>query len=134
MADVVVDDAVRAVLDPAPVGVLSEESGLDQGAHAVVVIVDPVDGTREYAEERSDWAVHVALAIDGVPRVGAVALPGLGEVLRTLLAKEPGKRFAGAAELAGVLAEGERSAWWAAREQRAASARAAPSSALPQSA
>lgn len=40
-------------------------------------IVDPLDGTREYSEGRSDWAVHVALAIEGVPTVGAVALPGL---------------------------------------------------------
>ncbi len=43
-----------------------------------VWIIDPVDGTREYGEGRSDWAVHVALAIDGVARIGAVALPGLG--------------------------------------------------------
>jgi 3'(2'), 5'-bisphosphate nucleotidase len=44
-------------------------------------IVDPLDGTREYSEGRSDWAVHVALAIQGVPTVGAVALPGLGLTL-----------------------------------------------------
>ena len=44
-------------------------------------IVDPLDGTREYSEGRSDWAVHVALAIEGVPTVGAVALPGLGLTL-----------------------------------------------------
>jgi len=48
-----------------------------------VWIVDPVDGTREYGEERADWAVHVGLAIDGVASVGAVALPGLGVVMRT---------------------------------------------------
>ena len=46
-----------------------------------VWIVDPLDGTREYGEGRSDWAVHVALAIDGVAAVGAVALPGLGITL-----------------------------------------------------
>lgn len=46
-------------------------------------IVDPLDGTREYSEERSDWAVHVALAIGGRPAIGAVALPALGQVLRT---------------------------------------------------
>ena len=44
-------------------------------------IVDPLDGTREYGERRSDWAVHVALAVDGLPTVGAVALPGLGLTL-----------------------------------------------------
>jgi 3'(2'), 5'-bisphosphate nucleotidase len=66
-------------------GLLSEEekdnpTRLEQSR---VWIVDPVDGTREYGEERADWAVHVGLAIDGVATVGAVALPGLGVVLRT---------------------------------------------------
>ena len=48
-----------------------------------VWIVDPVDGTREFGEARGDWAVHVALAIDGVATIGAVALPGLDLVLRS---------------------------------------------------
>lgn len=46
-----------------------------------VWIVDPLDGTREYGEGRDDWAVHVALAIDGIATIGAVALPGLGVTL-----------------------------------------------------
>lgn len=46
-------------------------------------IIDPLDGTREYGEGREDWAVHVALAIDGEPTVGAVALPALDRVLST---------------------------------------------------
>jgi 3'(2'), 5'-bisphosphate nucleotidase len=47
-------------------------------------IVDPLDGTREFSEhDRSDWAVHVALAIDGVAVAGAVALPALGRTLTT---------------------------------------------------
>ncbi len=68
-------------------GLLSEESKdtparLDKSR---VWIIDPVDGTREYGEARSDWAVHVGLAIDGVATIGAVALPGLdgGVVLRS---------------------------------------------------
>ncbi|MCH4152404.1 MAG: 3'(2'),5'-bisphosphate nucleotidase CysQ [Sphingobium sp.] len=66
-------------------GLLSEESKdtPERLAKSRVWIIDPVDGTREYGEERTDWAVHVALAIDGVPEIGAVALPGLGEVLRS---------------------------------------------------
>jgi 3'(2'), 5'-bisphosphate nucleotidase len=66
-------------------GLLSEESK-DTDARlskSRVWIIDPVDGTREYGEGRTDWAVHVALAVDGVARVGAVALPGLGLVLRS---------------------------------------------------
>ena len=66
-------------------GLLSEEEkdNFERLAHSRVWIVDPVDGTREYGEERTDWAVHVALAVDGVPLHGAVALPGLGVVLRS---------------------------------------------------
>ncbi|MBK8373488.1 3'(2'),5'-bisphosphate nucleotidase CysQ [Sphingorhabdus sp.] len=66
-------------------GLLSEEEKDDAGrlSKSRVWIIDPVDGTREYGEERTDWAVHVALAVDGVPTVGAVALPGLGLILRT---------------------------------------------------
>ena len=46
-----------------------------------VWIIDPLDGTREYSEGREDWAVHVALAIDGEAVVGGVALPGYGRGL-----------------------------------------------------
>ncbi|MET8002557.1 3'(2'),5'-bisphosphate nucleotidase CysQ [Nonomuraea glycinis] len=54
-----------------------------------VWIVDPLDGTREFAEEgRSDWAVHVALWERGVLTAGAVALPAQG---RTLTTAEPPK-------------------------------------------
>tara|TARA_B100000678_G_scaffold94867_1_gene79306 strand:+ start:1017 stop:1772 length:756 start_codon:yes stop_codon:yes gene_type:complete len=66
-------------------GLLSEECKDTQErlSKERVWIIDPVDGTREYGEARTDWAVHVALAIDGVPKIGAVALPGLDLVLRT---------------------------------------------------
>ncbi len=66
-------------------GVLSEESKdtKERLSKSRVWIIDPVDGTREYSERRSDWAVHVALAIDGVPLIGAVALPDLNLILRT---------------------------------------------------
>jgi len=65
--------------------VLSEEAADDPSRieHSRVWIVDPLDGTREYSEHRTDWAVHVALAIDGTAGPGAVALPGLNLTLRT---------------------------------------------------
>ena len=65
--------------------ILSEESFDDRHRleHERVWIVDPLDGTREYSEGRSDWAVHVALAIGGEPRVGAVAVPALGRLFRS---------------------------------------------------
>jgi 3'(2'), 5'-bisphosphate nucleotidase len=58
----------------------STELGPEAGR---IWIVDPLDGTREYSEGREDWAVHVALAVDGDPVVGAVALPAMGLVLGT---------------------------------------------------
>ena len=67
-------------------GLLSEE-GVDTArrlGRTRVWVVDPLDGTREYGEAgRSDWAVHVALAVDGVLAAGAVALPARDIVLAT---------------------------------------------------
>ncbi len=44
-SDIVADDAALAVLLPAGVGVLSEESGLHEADRDVVVVVDPLDGS-----------------------------------------------------------------------------------------
>jgi 3'(2'), 5'-bisphosphate nucleotidase len=65
--------------------VLSEEAADDAARldAARVWIIDPLDGTREYSEGRSDWAVHVALWAAGSLVAGAVALPGLDTVLTT---------------------------------------------------
>lgn len=65
--------------------VLSEEAADNEIrlGRSRVWIIDPLDGTREYSEGRDDWAIHVALCIDGHPSIGAVALPGLGMVLDT---------------------------------------------------
>jgi 3'(2'), 5'-bisphosphate nucleotidase len=65
--------------------ILSEESP-DLGERLTserVWIIDPLDGTREYGEGRDDWAVHVALAVEGRPRIGAVALPARGQLFRS---------------------------------------------------
>lgn len=65
--------------------ILSEERECDGARLSArrVWIVDPLDGTREYRERRADWAVHIALAVDGVALDGAVALPRLGLTLGT---------------------------------------------------
>lgn len=66
--------------------ILSEEGKDDPerlGRHRVWII-DPLDGTREFGEPpRDDWAVHVALCVDGAPVAGAVALPAQGIVYST---------------------------------------------------
>jgi 3'(2'), 5'-bisphosphate nucleotidase len=77
--------------------VLSEEAvdGTARLDASRVWIIDPLDGTREYGEGRDDWAVHVALTIDGAPDNCAVALPALDLVASSshgapLSARDPG--------------------------------------------
>lgn len=70
-------------------GILSEEAQATHDdatrlAARRVWIIDPLDGTREFSEpDRTDWAVHVALCVDGVAECGAVSLPALGTCFAT---------------------------------------------------
>ncbi len=48
-----------------------------------VWIIDPLDGTKEFATGRQDWAVHIALVENGAPVNAAVGLPDLGVVFRS---------------------------------------------------
>ncbi len=43
-----------------------------------VWIIDPLDGTKDFVNRSGEFAVHVGLAIGGVPVVGAVDLPIAG--------------------------------------------------------
>ena len=65
--------------------ILSEESCDDHSrlSHQRVWIIDPLDGTREYSEGRPDWAVHIALAVNGAPQLGAVSVPMRSQVFRS---------------------------------------------------
>ncbi|GAB3939005.1 3'(2'),5'-bisphosphate nucleotidase CysQ [Corynebacterium tapiri] len=70
-------------------GFLSEEAAdnperLDKER---VWIIDPLDGTKEFATGRQDWAVHIALVENGVPTHAAVGLPDLGVVFSSSEAK-----------------------------------------------
>jgi 3'(2'), 5'-bisphosphate nucleotidase len=84
---------VAALAEARPADVVLSEEGRDDAARlaaARVWIVDPLDGTREYGEvPRTDWAVHVALVIDGEPVAGAVALPARDLTLATDPAAPP---------------------------------------------
>lgn len=66
-------------------GFLSEELADDKErlSKERVWIVDPLDGTKEFADGRQDWAVHIALVENGIPTHAAVGLPDLGHVFHT---------------------------------------------------
>jgi len=42
--------------------------------------VDPIDGTHEYAHALPEYAVQIGLLVDGHPALGAIALPGTGQL------------------------------------------------------
>ncbi|MFD1051460.1 inositol monophosphatase family protein, partial [Kibdelosporangium lantanae] len=75
------DEAAHALLmealhDHRPDDAVLSEEGIDNTdrlSSSRVWIIDPLDGTREYGENRADWAVHVCLAVDGRAEIGAIA-------------------------------------------------------------
>lgn len=44
------------------------------------ILVDPVDGTREFLHRNGEFTINIALVIDGVPRAGAVYAPAIGRL------------------------------------------------------
>jgi len=82
VADREANDAIVGVLREAFPGdaILSEESPDDQArmANARVWIVDPLDGTRDFVARTGQFAVHIALAVDGEAVVGVVYQPVTG--------------------------------------------------------
>jgi myo-inositol-1(or 4)-monophosphatase len=77
-ADIAVDELLRERLAGvvADCGWFSEESHDDARLTARRLwVVDPIDGTRAYMEERPDWSIAVALVEDGRPVIAAVFAP-----------------------------------------------------------
>jgi myo-inositol-1(or 4)-monophosphatase len=67
-------------------GWLSEEEHDDRGrlAHKRVWIVDPVDGTREFAAGIPEYAISVALVEDGAPILAGVYNPATDELFHAI--------------------------------------------------
>jgi histidinol-phosphatase len=80
-ADVAIERAIRtAVRDRYPDdGILGEEGGLQRGGGRRRWIVDPIDGTKNFADGVQIWSNLIALAVDDDPVLGVVNLPALGE-------------------------------------------------------
>lgn len=57
--------------------VLAEESAASSNwrSHERVWMIDPIDGTKDFAEGDPSWAIHVALTIGGRPALGIVHEP-----------------------------------------------------------
>ena len=78
-ADLATERALRDLLESERPGdgVFGEEYGVT-GDAARQWIIDPIDGTANYLKGIPMWTTLIALAIDGVPRVGVASQPALG--------------------------------------------------------
>lgn len=83
-ADIAIDKHLSTRLREArpDFGWLSEESADDPARldRREVFIIDPIDGTRAFADGRDDWTVSLAVVRDGRPVAAALAEPAAGRL------------------------------------------------------
>lgn len=79
-ADVAAERAIREAVAAAfpGDGVLGEEGGLVEGSNGRLWIVDPIDGTKLYAEGIPLWTTLIALRVDGRVELGLADVAALG--------------------------------------------------------
>ena len=64
--------------------------GFDEAA--TYWLVDPLDGTREFAAGRDEFTVNIGLVRDGRPVLGVVGVPALGELFGGIVGRGAWKR------------------------------------------
>jgi 3'(2'), 5'-bisphosphate nucleotidase len=70
------------------VPVVSEEGArrdMPDARSTSFVLVDPLDGTREYLAGRYEFTVNIAIVVDGRPTIGLIAAPALGLIWRAVI-------------------------------------------------
>jgi len=81
-ADIALDRLIAERLRGAmpEAGWLSEETADDPArlSKSLVFVVDPIDGTRAFMQGGSDWAISIALLLDGAPLAAILHAPALG--------------------------------------------------------
>lgn len=82
-ADYAADEAIRTIIaaDLPEAALFSEEAADAPGRHhtTLVVVVDPIDGTRAFIQGRNEWCVSIALMERGYPVAGVIHAPARGE-------------------------------------------------------
>jgi 3'(2'), 5'-bisphosphate nucleotidase len=81
-ADAHISAGLRAAFPDIPL--VTEEQAASHGLDATTfLIVDPLDGTKEFINRRTDFTVNIALVEDGVPVHGVVYAPARGRLFIT---------------------------------------------------
>lgn len=91
-ADEAADATIRAGLQRvAPAMPLISEESLDRAkpnfAATSVILVDPLDGTRDFIAGRNEYTVNIAVVTDGTPILGIIAAPALGLIWRGVVGR-----------------------------------------------
>jgi 3'(2'), 5'-bisphosphate nucleotidase len=73
-ADRVISDGLRAAFPDVPL-VTEEQAATHAAQGDTFLIVDPLDGTKEFIHRRGDFTVNIALVEQGVPTRGVVYAP-----------------------------------------------------------
>jgi inositol-phosphate phosphatase/L-galactose 1-phosphate phosphatase/histidinol-phosphatase len=60
-------------------GVLGEEFGADRADAPYIWVLDPIDGTKSFVTGKPLFGTLIALTRDGIPIVGVIDMPALGE-------------------------------------------------------
>lgn len=60
-------------------GIIGEEYGMERAEADAVWVLDPIDGTRAFVAGLPSWGILIARMWRGVPRVGMMAQPFIGE-------------------------------------------------------
>ena len=82
-ADAVISAGLRAAFPDLPL--VTEEQAASHGqAVRTFLVVDPLDGTKEFVQRRGDFTVNIAYVEDGVPVRGVVYAPAKGRLFYTL--------------------------------------------------
>ncbi|MFW2545536.1 3'(2'),5'-bisphosphate nucleotidase CysQ [Primorskyibacter sp. 2E107] len=81
-ADALISAGLRAAFPD--VALVTEEQADSHDTEAMTfLIVDPLDGTKEFINRRGDFTVNIALVEDGVPTRGVVYAPARGRMFYT---------------------------------------------------
>lgn len=81
-ADALISAGLRAAFPEIPL-VTEEQSDTHGQAVQSFLIVDPLDGTKEFVQRRGDFTVNIAYVKDGVPVLGVVYAPARGRLFYT---------------------------------------------------
>lgn len=81
-ADAIISAGLRAAFPDTPL-VTEEQSGSHGQDVSTFLIVDPLDGTKEFIKRRGDFTVNIAYVSEGVPLRGIVYAPARGRLFYT---------------------------------------------------